>query len=441
MKYNKLILEFYVMKIDKLHALFLNSSGVSTDTRTISSNQLFFALSGDNFNGNLYAQQALDNDACFAIVDDITLNSNQFIIVDDVLNTLQELAKFHRNYLSIPILALTGSNGKTTTKELINAILSKKFNTTATKGNLNNHIGVPLTILNMDQKTEFGIVEMGANHMREIALLSSIAQPNFGLITNVGKAHLEGFGSEENILIGKTELYDYLKTNNSSVVFVNIDDNRLIDKSKDLNCIYFGIEDDSRNHTTVQLIEENPSITLRWNNLEIGSPLMGAYNAKNIAAAVAIGNYFRVESPSIIEAVNHYESTNNRSQLVNTETNIIMLDAYNANPSSMLLSLQSFEATPKKAKKVVILGDMFELGKTSEQEHTNIIDHLQSSKEIDRILLVGEHFYKSAKNLDLEVFKTTNEVEALLDKEPIENSQLLIKGSRGMHLESLINFL
>ncbi len=429
------------MEIASLHSIFLKSGGVSTDTRTIKHNQLFFALSGENFDGNKYAKQAIEKGAVFAIVDDKKLQGDQYIYFENALPALQDLAKYHRKYLSIPILALTGSNGKTTTKELINAVLSKKFNTTATIGNLNNHIGVPLTLLSMTENTEFGIVEMGANHMKEIALLSSIAQPNYGLITNVGKAHLEGFGSEENILIGKTELYDFLKQDLNSIVFVNSKDDRLISRSSGLQSIYFGLNNNEKNLKTIELIEENPSIKLKWNGIILQSYLMGAYNAENIAAAITIGEYFNVNSSDIKEAIEEYLPSNNRSQIVKTNANVITLDAYNANPTSMLLSIKNFEKAPKTNSKTVILGDMFELGKTSIYEHTSIINYLKASEEIDRIILVGSYFKESAKNSNLETFEKTEEVINFIKEHPIKEQQLLIKGSRGMKLESLMDFL
>lgn len=429
------------MEIAKLHQLFLQSNGISTDTRKIKSGEIFFALSGDNFNGNLYAQEAINKGASYAIIDDNSSKGKQFINTKSTLVTLQKLAKFHREYLSIPILALTGSNGKTTTKELINAVLSKKFKTTATKGNLNNHIGVPLTILSMTKNTQFGIIEMGANHMKEIALLTSIATPNYGLITNIGKAHLEGFGSKENILKGKTELYDFLEKDSNSIVFVNTAGKKLIERSSALHCIYFGLNENSNHFTSTKLLKENPTIELQYNNKLIKSLLMGSYNAENISAAITIGSYFGVPPKDIKAAIEEYTPTNNRSQLIATDTNTITLDAYNANPTSMLLSIQNFENTPKTTLKTVILGDMFELGATSIKEHTSIIEYLIASKNIDRIILVGSLFFESSKGYSITVYKATQDIIELLKQNPIDNNQILIKGSRGMQLETLIEHL
>ncbi len=429
------------MNIETLHQLYLTSNGISTDTRSIGNKQLFFALSGDNFNGNLYANQAYEKGAINCVVDDPNLKDSNFIWVENTLNTLQELARFHRNFLNIPILALTGSNGKTTTKELINAVLSKKFKTTATKGNLNNHIGVPLTILSMDKNTEFGIVEMGANHMQEIALLSSIAQPNYGLITNIGKAHLEGFGSEKNILIGKTELYDFLESKENSTCFVNTADDRLVNRSKQLKCVYFGLNNDTRHLTEIQLLSDNPHIKLEHKNQTIESNLMGSYNAENIAAAITIGTYFNVETTAIKQAISNYQSTNNRSQLLNTTSNTIVLDAYNANPTSMLLSIQSFEKTASNLEKMVILGDMFELGDASLSEHTTIVNYLLNSKNIQRSLLIGKHFSECTNTSSMMTFETTEEASIFLKENKIKNQEILIKGSRGMRLENLLEYL
>ncbi len=429
------------MEIAKIHNLFLQSKGVSTDTRTIKANQIFFALSGDNFNGNLYALQAIEKGASYAVVDDISITNPNCVYVEDVLKTLQELAKYHRIFLNIPILSLTGSNGKTTTKELITAVLSKKYKVTATKGNLNNHIGVPLTLLSMNTSTEFGVVEMGANHMKEIALLSSISQPNFGLITNIGKAHLEGFGSEENILRGKTELYDYLEQSEDSIVFVNTKDDRLLKRSSNLNGVFYGLEEKKEHLINIKLLKENPEIIIDTNQTTIKSPLMGYYNAENIFAAICIGSYFQIPINDIKDAIETYHPTNNRSQVIQTSLNIVNLDAYNANPTSMLLSIQNFEKSNYLTSKTVILGDMFELGQQASEEHIKIIDYLKHSTSISKAILVGSNFHNCNNDNYFISFKTTTEVITFLKKTPIENKQILIKGSRGMKLETLLNYL
>ena len=378
------------MEINQLHALFLECSSVSTDSRKITKNAMFFALKGDNFNGNVYAKQALQDGAKYAIIDNETyVTSAQTILVKDVLKTLQQLASFHRLYLKTPIIALTGSNGKTTTKELINATLSKKFNTTATAGNLNNHIGVPLTLLSMDKHTEIGIVEMGANHQKEIEFLCGIAKPDYGLITNFGKAHLEGFGGVEGVIKGKSEMYDFLITNNKTI-FVNANDPIQVEKTKQAHIFTFG--NDSNADVKIEFIEAQPNVKVRFNNLIINSHLIGEYNFTNIAVAIAIANYFKVDDKGIKEAIESYMPSNNRSQVIQTASHKIIMDAYNANPTSMRAALLNFEKLNDKIK-VAILGDMFELGHEAEKEHQNIVD-LASTQLLDKIILIGANFIK-----------------------------------------------
>ncbi len=427
------------MDIKELHQLFLSSGGICTDTRKLSKNQLFFALKGDSFDGNAYALKAIDQGASFAIIDDISIVHSKTILVKNALKTLQELAHFHRNYLNIPIIALTGSNGKTTTKELIHAVLNTKFNCDATFGNLNNHIGVPLTLLKMDSNTEIGVVEMGANHLYEIEQLAAITAPNFGYITNIGKAHLEGFGSQENILIGKTELYRYLDSNNG-IIFGNIEDQVLVEKSKKSKTIYFS--NNQHSDYKIKFIEAKPFVKVLAQEIEISSNLIGDYNYTNIAASIAIGLHFNVAVTAIKKAIENYTPNNNRSQLISTKTNQLILDAYNANPSSMIAAINNFENnTTLKNNTIVILGDMFELGEYAKKEHQNIVSHLENSK-INTILLVGNHF-SECKSLSkkLSFFKDTAAVISHLKEHPIINSDILIKGSRGMKLEQTTEYL
>ena len=323
------------MKIEQLYKLFKQNYFVDTDTRKIRNGSLFFALKGANFNGNKFAKDALNKGASFAIIDEEIYNTEpNTILVKNVLTTLQKLANYHRRQLNIPIISLTGSNGKTTTKELINAVLSKKYNTTATIGNLNNHIGVPLTLLSMLPKTEIGIVEMGANHLKEIELLCQIAAPDFGYITNFGKAHLEGFGSIEGIIKAKSELYDFLRTSGGKV-FVNTDDSKQVQQSYGMDTITF-------NDETIKFIEAKPFVLVQFKNTLIKSQLIGKYNYYNIAAAIAIGNYFGIEVNDIKIAIENYVPLNNRSQIIQKGTTKIILDAYNANPSSMQAALENF---------------------------------------------------------------------------------------------------
>ena len=414
------------MEISKIHKLFLNSSGITTDTRSIENKSIFFALKGENFNGNKFASEALQKGASFVIIDEKEFKIDErTLLVENVLETLQTLANFHRYFLNIPIISLTGSNGKTTTKELINAVLSKKFNTTATLGNLNNHIGVPLTLLSMNKNTEIGIVEIGANHQKEIEFLCNIAQPDFGYITNFGKAHLEGFGGIEGVIKGKSELYDYLRSN-SKKVFVNEKDDLQKEKSKGIDKITLT--------SNIEFLSADPFVQLQYGNTIIHSNLIGVYNATNIIAAVTIGEYFKISNAEIVSAIENYTPTNNRSQIIEKENFQIILDAYNANPSSMKVALENFHLL-KKENKTVILGDMFELGDSSLVEHQNIVD-LAESLNFEKIIIVGEHFYKtkaskSLKYKDFEAFKTSFR--------PIPNSNLLIKGSRGMALERTLD--
>ena len=358
------------MKIKEIHQHFLNSSGISTDTRNIKSNSLFFALKGDHFNGNEFAHLAIGKGACKVIIDEKKFMNDHSILVPNVLKTLQELASFHRTYLNIPIIALTGSNGKTTTKELVNVVLSKKFKTVATSGNFNNHIGVPLTLLNMDKSTELGIVEMGANHPGEIELLCTITKPDYGYITNFGKAHIEGFGSLEGVIKSKSELYQYLRATNKTV-FVNDNDKNQKKKSEHIKKFTFGNE--SQN-CAPQLIDSSNELLLSFEGLTIQSHLIGHYNFNNIAAAITMGSYFGVDRMNIKKAIESYVPSNNRSQIIKKETNTIILDAYNANPTSMMAALKNFIQS-SSPNKIVFLGDMFELGVTSEEEHQYISDY------------------------------------------------------------------
>jgi len=399
---------------------------------------MFFALKGDNFNGNTYAKAALENGAKLAIIDQVEFHTSpKTILVDNVLETLQKLASYHRNYLKTPIIALTGSNGKTTTKELINIVLSQKYNTSATLGNLNNHIGVPLTLLTMNSKTEIGIVEMGANHQKEIEFLCTIAQPDYGYITNFGKAHLEGFGSVDGVIKGKSEMYDYLISNNKTI-FVNANDSIQIEKTKKSNRITFG-DNNTKFNVVIDLVDAKPFVNVNYNNLHIQSQLIGDYNFNNIATAITIGNYFKVEDNLIKSAIENYTPSNNRSQIIQKESNKIILDAYNANPSSMQVALLNFEK--QEGYKTAIIGDMFELGNEAKEEHQNIAD-LAISLNIDDIIFIGENFYKSNITANKSIkFKSFDDFRNGFDTSSINNTTLLIKGSRGMALERVLELL
>lgn len=395
---------------------------------------MFFALKGDNFNGNTYAKQAIDKGAKYAVIDEKEFQSKHTILVENVLVTLQNLATYHRNYLKTPIVALTGSNGKTTTKELINAVLSKKYKTTATKGNLNNHIGVPLTLLSLTKETEIGIVEMGANHQKEINFLCNIAFPDYGLITNYGKAHLEGFGGVEGVIKGKSEMFTHLIKNNKTI-FVNANDPIQVEKTKSANIVTFGNKHNNPD-TIIDFLDAQPFVASKYNNLTINSQLIGDYNFNNISIAIAIGNYFKVADSAIKSAIESYVPSNNRSQIIEKNTNKIILDAYNANPTSMQAALLNFEK--QEGYKIAILGDMFELGDDAEVEHQNITD-LAISLNIDKVYLVGKNFFNSKiKSKKVKQFETFNHLNNELSLKNINNALVLIKGSRGMALERFL---
>jgi UDP-N-acetylmuramoyl-tripeptide--D-alanyl-D-alanine ligase len=424
------------MIIEEIHKHFIKSSGICTDTRSINNNCLFFALKGANFNGNTFANNAIEKGAYKVIIDEKEFQNDHSILVHNVLETLQELATFHRNYLNIPIIALTGSNGKTTTKELINVVLSKKYNTVATKGNLNNHIGVPLTLLAMNSNTEIGIVEMGANHHKEIELLCEIAKPDYGYITNFGKAHLEGFGSIKGVIEAKTEMYRYLKSNKKTV-FVNFNDKKQWSHSEGMNKYTFGNE---HQNCTIKLLDSSNEVLLRYQNTTIQSHLIGQYNFNNLAAAIAIGQFFKLTTENIKAAIENFIPSNNRSQLIEKGSNSIILDAYNANPSSMMAALENFIQS-NGDQKIVFLGDMFELGPDAEKEHQNIVSYLENSYK-GTGYLVGEKFNKTKVNAStIYKFKTFEELKKFLDKTAINNQHILIKGSRGMALERVLKYL
>ena len=417
------------MKIQDIYHLYSKHYLVDTDTRNIRENTLFFALKGANFNGNKFAEKALKLGARYAIVDEEEYNTQpNIILVDNVLETLQELAKYHRTLLKTTIIGLTGSNGKTTTKELINVVLSKKHKTTATIGNLNNHIGVPLTLLTMTPETEIGIVEMGANHQQEIAFLCSLCKPNFGYITNFGKAHLEGFGGIEGVIKGKSELYTFLEKNQQSA-FINPKDPIQVDKTSNINTIPFDEH--------LKFLEVNPFVKLSFNSNHIQSKLIGKYNYTNIAIACTIGRYFEVTDAHIKSAIEGYTPDNNRSQIIIKASNKIILDAYNANPTSIKAALENFDAI-EATHKTVILGDMFELGATRLEEHQNIVD-LVENLAFDNSYFVGENFYQTkTKN---QLFKTFEDFVVFLKRNPLQQQSILIKGSRGMRLERLLAFI
>lgn len=435
------------LSIEELYNLFIEcKQKITTDTRKLETDSIFFALKGDNFDANLFAPNAIDGGCKYAIVDNEQIsNKKNILLVEDVLKALQDLAKYHRQKLKIPIIGITGSNGKTTNKELIHAVLSKKYNTYATKGNLNNHIGVPLTLLSINEQHEIAIVEMGANHQGEIAMLCELSDPDFGLITNIGKAHLEGFGGEEGVKKGKSELYKYLEKKQGKI-FINGDDEVLNELGKNLTKVYYG--ENSNYDVYGKQYQNSEFVEFKWNTKQkeldyqalIKTKMFGHYNFINLLCAACIGNYFNVNELDINSALESYLPEMNRSQVKKTKTNTIILDAYNANPSSMFLAIENFKEKTNE-NKVLILGDMFELGEYSYQEHYKILIQLLNS-HFKQVILVGLNFHELKKDFpQYSFFSSTNELKDFLVHNLITDSILLIKGSRGMQLEKIVDSL
>ena len=427
--------------IKNIYQLFINFPIISTDSRKIEKGSIFFALKGDNFNGNKFAADSLRKGAAYAIIDEKEyVSSEKTILVDNVLNTLSELANLHRKKLGIPILAITGTNGKTTTKELAAAILAQKLKVSFTEGNLNNHIGVPLTLLKMNAETQFGIVEMGANHSGEIAKLCKIAEPDFGIITNIGKAHLEGFGSFENIKKTKAELFNFLKEK-SGTFFYNSNNQILNELAGDYkNKITYG---NKNANFTGELLQSPPFVHVKTNFekgvLYLNTNLIGNYNFENILAAACIGDYFKVDPLQIQKALKEYYPQNSRSQLIQRGNIKIIMDAYNANPTSMQASIKSFLAN-KEDDNYLILGDMLELGDYSLKEHTAILELITELKTVN-VFLVGSVFAETGKTFNYNSFQNISELNTYLQKNPIKNGNILIKGSRDIQLEKVLEFL
>jgi UDP-N-acetylmuramoyl-tripeptide--D-alanyl-D-alanine ligase len=427
------------MNINDLYEKFLASRIVSTDSRHIKEGSLFFALKGDRFNANAFSDEALQKGAAFAVIDDAQYKSSErHILVQDTLAALQDLARHHRSQLKIPVVGLTGSNGKTTSKELINVVLSQKYKTFATQGNLNNHIGVPLSILSIDEHIEIAVIEMGANHLGEIALLCSIAQPTHGFITNIGKAHIGTFGGYENIIRGKSELYDHL-LRQGGTVFINSRDEILSNMAKRFRepVMYYQPGD----YYTCSLTDSNPYISFRAENGEtVQTNLIGAYNFENIAAALCIGKYFQVDAAAANKAIASYTPGNMRSQVVRKENRTIILDAYNANPSSMKAAVENL-ATMDANRKVLILGDMFELEEEAEKEHQalgKLVQELRFSEVYlcGKLMKVAQLEIPSAKH-----FEKKEDLIAVLKANDFAGATILVKASRGIGLEAVVDFL
>jgi UDP-N-acetylmuramoyl-tripeptide--D-alanyl-D-alanine ligase len=418
------------MEIKEIYEIYKANPIVCTDTRDIKKGSIFLGLRGENFNGNMFAEQAIDNGCSCAIVDEEKFATNEKVfLVKDVLKTLQNLARYHRRRLSIPIIGITGSNGKTTSKELIYSILRSKINCYATKGNLNNHIGVPLSILEINYEHDIAIIEMGANHRKEIEFLCEISKPTYGVITNIGSAHLEGFQSIQGVIDTKNELFNFIKANNGSL-FVNNDDDLLVKLSKNIKKITYG----TNSKLGTSTYSNTPFLNIKWNNIIIKSKLIGDYQFYNLSLAISIGNYFNISKEKIQFAIESYIPENNRSEIKKTKNNIVILDAYNANPSSMAAMLNSFSKQDYK-NKLCILGDMLEMGKFSKQEHTKIIKYCQKL-ELE-VLFVGEEFSKISNK----AFKDLANLKSFIKINQIKNKTILLKGSRGIGLEKLVGYL
>jgi UDP-N-acetylmuramoyl-tripeptide--D-alanyl-D-alanine ligase len=422
--------------IEGLYNLFLQHPVICCDTRNIIPDSIFFALKGANFNANKFAKEALSKGCSYAVIDEESLYSEGCILVHDVLKSLQKLANHHRKQFAIPVIGITGTNGKTTTKELTATVLSKKYNTLFTKGNLNNHIGVPLTLLNLTKEHGMAVIEMGANHIGEIEQLCLLAEPDFGIITNIGKAHLEGFGSYEGVIKAKSELYKYVREREGRL-FVNADDDLLMKLSAGIDRITYGtnitsnfkgIWDNTNFMAKGKIISDGQL-------LEINSNLAGSYNFYNILAGACIGKYFEVPPEQIKEAIEGYVPSNNRSQIVKKGNNTIWVDAYNANPSSMKNAIENFTGVNSTGK-ILILGDMFELGDESLAEHQAIADLIEKHNDWSGVYLIGKEFkqVKSSANL----FTTIDDFIKWFTEHPIENSTVLLKGSRGMQMEKVL---
>lgn len=427
------------MTIQDIHTLFLQTSGIAIDTRKISQDSFFVAIKGERFDANTFAAEALVKGAKYVLIDNEAYYIDQrTVVVDDCLTTLQELATYHRQFLKLPIIALTGSNGKTTTKELVNVVLAKKYKVKATLGNLNNHIGVPLTLLSFDQATQIGIVEMGANHQKEIEFLCNIAQPDYGFITNFGKAHLEGFGGVEGVIKGKSEMYTFLAKDNKTT-FVNLDDALQNEKTAHFNRVTFShIKTDA--DVFIASVSANPFVKINALGVDITSHLIGLYNATNICMAVTIGYYFQVPIEDIKVAIESYVPENNRSQLMVKNANEIILDAYNANPSSMRVALENFIQLDKPDK-IVVIGDMYELGQESKAEHKSIVDFLSAQDSIN-CYFVGKDFYANQlRKANFFFYQTFEDFAKATASLHWQNKTILIKGSRGMALERTLELI
>ena len=427
------------MSIIDLYDLFIHNPQITTDSRNCPKGSIFFALKGDKFDGNQYAGKALASGCVYAVIDNPDYYiGERTILVDNVLKTLQQLAHHHRKVLGLPIIGITGTNGKTTTKELLAAVLSTKFNLLYTEGNFNNHIGVPLTLLRLTHDHEMAVIEMGASHPGDIKELVDIVHPNYGIITNVGRAHLEGFGSFEGVIRTKGELYDYIRRSKGKI-FIKKENEYLQSIAKGIEQITYGNGDDA--FASGQVVSCNPFLVFNWKQQgklhTVETHMIGSYNLDNVLAAVAVGRFFKIPAERISRAIAAYEPTNNRSQFKKTENNELIIDAYNANPSSMKVALDNFITMPVQPK-AIILGDMRELGPTSDELHAEVVEQIKKG-QFDKVFLCGEHFSKVGK--EFSPFATTEAMTEELRRQPLKGYHILIKGSHSMGLEKLADIL
>lgn len=427
------------MSIIDLYDLFIHNPQITTDSRNCPKGSIFFALKGDKFDGNQYAGKALASGCVYAVIDNPDYYiGERTILVDNVLKTLQQLAHHHRKVLGLPIIGITGTNGKTTTKELLAAVLSTKFNLLYTEGNFNNHIGVPLTLLRLTHDHEMAVIEMGASHPGDIKELVDIVHPNYGIITNVGRAHLEGFGSFEGVIRTKGELYDYIRRSKGKI-FIKKENEYLQSIAKGIEQITYGNGDDA--FASGQVVSCDPFLVFNWKQQgklhTVETHMIGSYNLDNVLAAVAVGRFFKIPAERISRAIAAYEPTNNRSQFKKTDNNELIIDAYNANPSSMKVALDNFITIPVQPK-AIILGDMRELGPTSDELHAEVVEQIKKG-QFDKVFLCGEHFSKVGK--EFSPFATTEAMVEELRKQPLKGYHILIKGSHSMGLEKLADIL
>ena len=424
--------------IEKIYELYKTSYTVTTDSRNVSKGCVFVALKGEHFDGNDFAVRAAEEGVAACVIADRQdlPEHERLFVVDDSLETLQELAAYHRKKMGLPIIGITGTNGKTTTKELVSAVLAKKFNVVFTHGNFNNHLGVPLTLLKIKPEAEIAVVEMGANHPGEIKQLANIVKPDFGIITNIGKAHLEGFGGFGGVIRTKNEMYQHIAEHNG-MLFVNNDNELLTDLSRNINKVTYGASDNA--NIKGKMLSANPYLSIEWNGYNIDTQLVGDYNFENVMAAVCVGTYFKVEANDIVDALSGYSPTNNRSQVIETLKNRVVMDAYNANPTSMDHSIRNFKNICKNDN-LLIIGDMRELGEESDKEHEAILN-LLNELGFENVMLVGPEFSKIARNSGYKTFENVEDAAHFIENHTVEGKDVLVKGSNGIHLNKIIEFL